>query len=120
MLDFDSKVSRIKFEIFWPKLVHNSYSIKYCILKLLFFFKTLDVLEIFCYFGLCLSGYIIIKLLLLGRTLNFINILFINMFLSQMVLGFFMTKNFFFVSRMTWTSPDEIDFGALKSTCGYW
>ena len=51
------------------------------------------------------------KLLFLGKRLNFLNICFISIFFYESVCGLFMIPNFFFVARKNWlgeSDPEQV------------
>ena len=87
-------------------------------------FSPLQVLEIFkyiCYSGHLLSFIILVKLLFLGKRLNFLNICFISIFFYESVCGLFMIPNFFFVARKNWlgeSDPEQVvvwSLGEIKN-----
>ena len=75
-------------------------------------------LETFCYMGLIIVLVIFLRLLAQGRNINFINLMFVNVFLYEIIVGPFLIKSFFAAARKNWdTSPDP-----EKSVrqCGNW
>ena len=81
--------------------------------------QVLESLQYVCYGGLVLSLVILIKLLLLGRKLNFINIMFVNVFFCEVTLGLFMIPNFFKVGELNLTEETHLN-EQLIGICGNW
>ena len=81
--------------------------------------QVLEGLRYVCYGGLGLSFVILIKLLLLGRKLNFINIMFINVFFCEVIFGVFMIPNFFSVGEINLTG-ESVQREQLIGICGNW
>ena len=75
-------------------------------------------IETFCYMGLIIALVIFLRLIAHGRNLNFINLMFVNVFLYEIIVGPFLIKSFFEAARNNWgTSPDpEKSLGQ----CGNW
>ena len=66
-----------------------------------------------------------VKLMMLGRKLNFINFMFVNQFLYQNILGGCMIWNFLLIGKLSWTDDDvDGDDGTIQSVlmspCGLW
>ena len=81
--------------------------------------QVLEGLRYVCYGGLVLSLVILTKLLLLGRKLNFINIMFVNVFFCEVILGLFMIPNFFKVGELNLTEETHLK-EQLIGICGKW
>ena len=75
-------------------------------------------LETFCYMGLMVALVILLRLLAQGRNINFINLMFINVFLYEIVVGPFLIKSFFAAARNNWGAPPDPEKSA--SQCGTW
>ena len=61
---------------------------------------------------------ILIKLLSIGRKLNFINVMFVNVFAAEVILGAIMIPNFFdFGEKNLLSDPDP---KKVLSLCGNW
>ena len=82
--------------------------------------QVLASLRYVCYGGLVLSLVILIKLLMLGRKLNFINIMFVNVFFCEVILGFLMIPNFFKVGELNLTEEETHLKEQLIGICGKW
>ena len=70
------------------------------------------------YGGLALSLTILIKLLSIGRKLNFINVMFLNVFAMEVILGAIMIPNFYDIGERNLLSvsvPENV-----ISLCGNW
>ena len=76
------------------------------------------ILELICYFGLFIAICIIVKLLMLGRKLNFINVLFVIVFLCQVIIGCFMIPNFFLMGVKNWTGAPDPE--GVRPLCSIW
>ena len=101
-----------KFSVIW-NLREPSFE------ALLSMMQVLESLQYVCYGGLMLSLVILIKLLMLGRKLNFINIMFVNVFFCEVILGFLMIPNFFKVGELNLTEETHLK-EQLIGICGKW
>ena len=81
-------------------------------------FQALTCLRYICYGGLALSLTILIKLLSIGRKLNFINVMFVTVFTAEVILGAIMIPNFFDLGeRNLLFDPEPKN---VISLCGTW
>ena len=57
--------------------------------------------------------------LMIGKNLNFMNILFINLFMVQIITGGFVIHNFFIIGEENW-NDNEPEPEKLMGPCGLW
>ena len=61
------------------------------------YLKVLDILEGVTWFGLLLACVTLIKLILIGKNLNFMNVMFILVLMVEIVTGALIIPNFFII-----------------------
>ena len=71
-----------------------------------------------CYFGHTLSALILIKLIFLGKKLNFLNIGFISIFFYETVCCLFLIPNFFSVAQQNWFGEPRPEI--VTDECARW
>ena len=76
------------------------------------------LLESSCLTGLIFALVILFKLGRQGRNINFINVMFINVFLYEVIVGPFLIHGFFSAARVNWGEDPEP--GNSVSFCGTW
>ena len=69
--------------------------------------------------GFLLACVILIKLLMIGRNLNFMNIMFVIIFMFEIICGSFIIPNFFKIGEQNWNDDSEANT-QLRETCGTW
>ena len=69
--------------------------------------------------GYVLGCVILVKLIMIGKNLNFLNIMFINLFVVEIVCGIFIIPNFFEIGQKNWNN-NQPDPESLMEACGIW
>ena len=81
--------------------------------KALIFFKSLAVV------GFIFACVILVKLLLIGKNLNFMNIMFIILFIFEIICGSFIIPNFFLIGEKNWNDKEPNPSDVMEP-CGTW
>ena len=68
--------------------------------------------------GLLVALVILLRLLVQGRKINFINLMFVNVFLYEIIVGPFLIKSFFAAARDNWGASPEPEKSVRQ--CGTW
>ena len=68
--------------------------------------------------GLLVALVILLRLLVQGRKINFINLMFVNVFLYEIIVGPFLIKSFFAAARDNWGESPEPEKSVRQ--CGIW
>ena len=74
-------------------------------------------MEIFSFSGLVLAVVILFKLFMQGKSINFINIMFINVFLYEVIGSGLIIHRFMSVAQGTWNEPNPKE---SIDDCGIW
>ena len=68
--------------------------------------------------GLMVALAILLRLLAQGRNINFINLMFVNVFLYEIIVGPFLIRSFFAAARDNWGTPPDPEKSVRQ--CGTW
>ena len=85
----------------------------YFLKQALIFFKSLTIS------GFIFACVILIRLLMIGRGLNFMNIMFLLLFASEIICGSFIIPTFFEIGDKNW-NDDEPKPDEVMKPCGTW